>query len=241
MRYLTTAAMALVLAASAAGAGAQPSNATDGGDHASRGGAPGGQYPGGPAPAAPRAGPPAGPQSGRSIGGPPPAGGQGNASQSAHGNYHGPTVGVRGPNPYVPPSGFMVGPQGHAGVYGAGAHPGVFNGPGRGGVPGANHPLRGRDSGRAWYNPGVTPPHFTAQRRFHADWSYRPYGWYARSWVYGDFLPAGWFGQAYYLDWNGFGLPAPPIGCEWVREGNDALLVDAWSGQVLSVDYGVFW
>jgi len=233
MKYLTTAAMALVLAASAAGANAQPNNATDGGDHASHGGAPAGQNHGGPPPAAPRAGPPAGPQSGRSIGGPPPAAGQG-----AHGNYHGPTVGVRGPNPYVPPSGFVVGPQGRTGVYGAGAHPGVFAGRG---VPGANHPLRARDSGRGWYNPGGTPQRFNAQRRFHAEWVNRPHGWYARSWGYGDFLPFGWFDPAFYLDWNGFGLPAPPIGCEWVRQGNDALLVDTWSGQVLSVDYGVFW
>jgi len=237
MKYLTTAALALVLAVSAAGANAQPTNSTNGGDHAGHGGASGGQSHGGPQPAAPRAGQPAGVQSGRSIA--PPAG-QSNANQGTHGNYHGPTAGVRGPGTYVPPSGFMVGPQGHAGVFGAGAHPGVFNGPGRGGVPGADHAQRARDSGRTWYNPSATPHRFSAQRSFHADWGQRPSGWYARSWSYGDFLPLGWFDQPYYLDWSDFGLPPPPIGCEWVREGNDALLVDVWTGQVLSVDYGVF-
>jgi hypothetical protein len=64
---------------------------------------------------------------------------------------------------------------------------------------------------------------------------------YARRWSYGDYLPGGWYGSSYYLNAGQFGLPYPPIGCEWVRVGNDALLVDVWSGQVLSVFYGLFW
>lgn len=62
-----------------------------------------------------------------------------------------------------------------------------------------------------------------------------------RSWSYGDRLPWGWFGASYYLNWGAYGLPLPPIGCEWVRVGSDALLVDIWSGEVLSVYYGLFW
>jgi Ni/Co efflux regulator RcnB len=62
-----------------------------------------------------------------------------------------------------------------------------------------------------------------------------------RSWSFGDYLPGGWYGSSYYLNAWQYGLPYPPIGCEWVRVGNDALLVDVWSGQVLSVYYGLFW
>ena len=36
-------------------------------------------------------------------------------------------------------------------------------------------------------------------------------------------------------------MPYPPIGCEWVRVGNDALLVDIWTGRVVAVYYGLFW
>jgi hypothetical protein len=36
-------------------------------------------------------------------------------------------------------------------------------------------------------------------------------------------------------------LPARRSGCEWVREGSDAVLVNIWTGEVLSVASGVFW
>jgi len=60
-------------------------------------------------------------------------------------------------------------------------------------------------------------------------------------WSFGDYLPGGWYTNNYYLDWWAYGLPQPPIGCEWVRVGDDALLVDIWSGEVLSVYYNLFW
>ena len=60
-------------------------------------------------------------------------------------------------------------------------------------------------------------------------------------WSFGDYLPGGWYGQSYYLDAYEYGLPYPPAGCEWVRVGDDAILVDVWSGQVLSVMYDLFW
>jgi Ni/Co efflux regulator RcnB len=107
-------------------------------------------------------------------------------------------------------------------------------------MPG-NHELRDRDQGRVWYNARVFPQVFHAGQRYH----YRPYifpsGWYFRAWLYGDYLPDGWYGPDYYLDWSYFDLPPPPIGCEWVREGNDALLVDVWTGEVLSVSHDMFW
>jgi len=81
---------------------------------------------------------------------------------------------------------------------------------------------------------------YQAQRRFQ-DGGYRyPRGWYARRWAYGEYLPQAWFGQDYWLDFGTYDLAPPPYGAEWVRVGNDALLIDISSGQVLSVEYGLF-
>jgi len=41
--------------------------------------------------------------------------------------------------------------------------------------------------------------------------------------------------------WRRTSAGLPPVGCEWVRVGSDALLVDIWTGEVLSVEYGLFW
>lgn len=103
------------------------------------------------------------------------------------------------------------------------------------------HGLRGRDQGRGWYQAGEYRQHFQAERRFRVGFFARPSGWYYRSWGYGMFLPWGWFAPEYYLDWQDYGLPPPPIGCEWVREGPDAVLVDIWTGEVLSVYSGLFY
>jgi len=103
------------------------------------------------------------------------------------------------------------------------------------------HSLRGRDQGRVWFSFNHFPHEEFAHHRFHVTrWVYPP-GWYFREWAFGDFLPWGWYAPAYYLDWGYYGLPAPPIGCEWIREGHDALLIDVWTGEVLSVWRDVFW
>jgi Ni/Co efflux regulator RcnB len=113
---------------------------------------------------------------------------------------------------------------------------------GRGGFGFENHALRGRDQGRGWYNGGAFAHQYRAERRFHFG-GYRSYprGWYARSWSFGDILPFGWYQPDFYLDWAEYGLPPPPVGCEWIAEGSDAVLVDVWTGEVLSVYRGIFW
>lgn len=275
MKHLTTAALALALAAGAAAARAdQP-------DHPS--GRQGGQHAVGQAPQgaqgqhtaatgahgpqtfnrggqtfAPRAGAPGGPQGGHGFSGQ-PGGGQGHVNEQFHGNYqgfHGNSQGgfngqaagaggqnyrgySRGPGGYAGQGGYQGGQSGHF-HSGAGNASG-FSGGVRGGVPGGGHQLRGRDQGRTWYHQGAMAQQFHAQRRFHADFYNRPHGWYARRWGFGEFLPWGWFAPSYYLDYEDYDLPVPPIGCEWVREGPDAVLVNVWTGEVLSVDYGVFW
>jgi Ni/Co efflux regulator RcnB len=105
-----------------------------------------------------------------------------------------------------------------------------------------NHAPRGRDQGRVGYSANVYSRQYHAERQFRFG-GYRSYpsGWAWRSWSYGQFLPFGWFAPQYYLSWDDYGLPQPPVGCEWVAEGPDAVLVDVWTGQVLSVYSGVFY
>ncbi|MDR6627184.1 RcnB family protein [Caulobacter segnis] len=100
---------------------------------------------------------------------------------------------------------------------------------------------RDRDRGRPHYDRYSYRPSYRAPQRYRAPVYAYPRGWYARPWAFGDRLPGGWYGSSYYLDAWRYGLPQPPIGCEWVRVGDDAILVDVWSGQVLSVWRDLFW
>jgi hypothetical protein len=82
----------------------------------------------------------------------------------------------------------------------------------------------------------------TAQIRYH----YRPYepphGYYYRRWAYGQIFPTIFWTQNYWLtDYYTFGLDNPPYGYVWVRYGPDALLVNVYDGQILSVEYNVFY
>ena len=50
------------------------------------------------------------------------------------------------------------------------------------------------------------------------------------------------FGPSYRLnDWWSYGLPWPPPGYDWVRIGDDALLIDRFSGRVVQVVRNLFW
>ena len=82
----------------------------------------------------------------------------------------------------------------------------------------------------------------TATRRFHAAAYVRPSGWYAHRWTFGEVLPAFFFVRTYWiLDWSDFGLDFPPPGTVWVRVGDDALLIDEFTGEVIIVEYGIFY
>lgn len=81
-----------------------------------------------------------------------------------------------------------------------------------------------------------------AHRKYHRGAYHRPHGWYYRRWSYGQILPFIFFSQNYWLnDWYDYGLPVPPYGYEWVRYGDDAILVDVRTGMILQVMYGVFY
>ncbi len=112
----------------------------------------------------------------------------------------------------------------------------------------ANNYRRGNSNrwqGNTWHGSNgitITGRNFTAQQRFHVGTYRRPHGWYYRRWSYGDFLPAAFFVSTYWLtDYLAFGLEPPPPGLVWVRYGDDALLVDRYSGEVVQVEYGVFY
>jgi Ni/Co efflux regulator RcnB len=83
---------------------------------------------------------------------------------------------------------------------------------------------------------------FSAPQRFHAPSYRRPSGWYYRRWTFGEFLPPVFWGQQYWLsDWGTYDLPPPPPGATWVRYGDDALLIDRYTGEIITVEYGVFY
>ena len=108
------------------------------------------------------------------------------------------------------------------------------------------------------YQPGHQPPQWSQynhnfdprpfQWNQYADHSYRgqpyqpPRGWYERRWAYGQILPAPFWARNYWLvNYWGFGLVDPPYGYVWVRYGNDALMVNIITGQILGSVYWLFY
>ena len=81
-----------------------------------------------------------------------------------------------------------------------------------------------------------------SSHRFH-NGDYRvPAGYQTRHWGYGERLPRGYFASDYWIgDFLMFGLFAPPTDLVWVRVGDDALLVDRYSGDIVQVRYDVFY
>jgi len=73
--------------------------------------------------------------------------------------------------------------------------------------------------------------------------SYRaPQGYQYRHWSYGERLPRGYYVRNYWIaNFMMFGLFAPPSDLVWVRVGDDALLIDRDSGEIVQVRYGVFY
>lgn len=103
---------------------------------------------------------------------------------------------------------------------------------------------RDRDRNRPRYDQRRYPHYVTPQQRYR--WigpSYRlPPSFYSFRWQWGQTLPWDWYTPNYYLnDYYAYGLPMPPIGCEWVRVGDDAILVDVFTGRIYQVVYNLFW
>ena len=99
------------------------------------------------------------------------------------------------------------------------------------------------DRGRPHWQQGRYPPIYRSQNRYRYSGYYRPQsGFYSHNWGFGEFLPRGWYGSDYRLnDWWSYSLPYPPLGYDWVRVGNDALLIDQFTGRVVQVVRSLFW
>jgi Ni/Co efflux regulator RcnB len=96
---------------------------------------------------------------------------------------------------------------------------------------------RGRHDGFDAFRHIGRSPH-----QYHYGSYRRPHGWYYRNWVLGDILPTLFFSRDYWLnDYYDFGLVSPPPGTMWVRYGDDALLIDRNTGEVIRVVRGVFY
>ena len=81
-----------------------------------------------------------------------------------------------------------------------------------------------------------------ASHRFHVGAYQAPAGYRARHWSHGQRLPGFLFARNFWLlNYAAYALFPPPPGLVWVRVGADALLIDQFTGEIIQVDYGVFY
>ena len=81
-----------------------------------------------------------------------------------------------------------------------------------------------------------------SSHRYHAGSYRQPYGYHSRRWSYGQRLPTLYFVSDYWItDYLDYALFAPSDGLVWVRVGDDALLIDRYNGEIIRVEYGVFY
>jgi len=114
---------------------------------------------------------------------------------------------------------------------------------------------RWRDNhGRYWYNERSWYDHYRAdhfryrdgryfsRQRFSIGFYYAPWGYSPRFWLRDWWLPISYYDDRYVIyDFWRFELYEPPYGCRWIRVGNDALLVDRFTGDVVDVVYDLYW
>lgn len=100
------------------------------------------------------------------------------------------------------------------------------------------HDNRGSWQGR-FNRRNVTAQHHYRYRGNAWRW---PSGHSYRRWTYGMTLPSLFWASNYWIsDYSNYGLAYPPPGTVWVRYGNDAILIDRYSGEILEVVYGQFY
>jgi Ni/Co efflux regulator RcnB len=55
-------------------------------------------------------------------------------------------------------------------------------------------------------------------------------------------VPSVFLASLYFLsNYTLYGLEPPPPGYVWIREGSDAVLVDRYTGEVIQVEYDIFY
>jgi Ni/Co efflux regulator RcnB len=140
----------------------------------------------------------------------------------------------------------------HASTHGRGAYGGMEHAGTAATSGGPQHYARdARGFGKRPSNANSRPRNFdrgsyqrnaNASARFHYGSYNAPRGYHYQRWTYGEYLPSTYWARDYWLaSWWMFDLAIPPYGYEWVRYGDDALLVNVDTGQILQVDYGVFY
>jgi len=83
---------------------------------------------------------------------------------------------------------------------------------------------------------------YYARQRFSIGFYSAPWGYRTRLWSYGDRLPMAYYDGRYVIDnYYDYDLYEPPFATEWVRVGNDVLLIDLQDGEVLDVIADLFW
>ena len=177
---------------------------------------------------------------GGNRGAPPPRGPQGGGH---------PQPGAMGGAPHGPPPPAGAGVQAHVAVGGGGA-------PGYRGDPRGD--WHGGDAHRGDWHGGAAV-HGGGHFDWHGDSRFNGYGgvhvgfyfapgrgyyhvpqqWYGHHWGRGEFLPRFFFSYRIY-DPDYYDLPYPPYGCAWMFVGEDAVLVNLDTGEVIDVIYGVF-
>ena len=161
---------------------------------------------------------------------------QSDQSPRSHAGRGGGSTGGQGGRQGGSTNGGQSGRQGGGTYGGQGRHQGGGTYGGQSGRQGGAH--GGHDGFR---RPDGFDPNGYSQHRFQQNPYHRPPGWINRRWRQGEFMPQIFWGQQYWLgDWRLFDLYAPPFGCICFRYGDDAVLIDERSGEVLDVIYGVF-
>jgi Ni/Co efflux regulator RcnB len=176
------------------------------------------------------------------------------AEDDHHKDQHPQGAPPKGPPPAAPTHGAGGPPPRHTGgpaMTGPDHNPNTRGGPNRNSnmmMGGPNHGggnntmmMSGHGATHQNFDRHTYQRNFNAPRHYHVGTYVRPNGWYYRRWTYGQVLPALFWSQNYWLsDYFDYGLADPPPGFVWVRYGDDALLVDQNSGEVLQVEYSVF-
>jgi Ni/Co efflux regulator RcnB len=82
----------------------------------------------------------------------------------------------------------------------------------------------------------------TTIRHYHAGAFVAPNGYPYTRYELGARMPAVLLGDDSLVltGYSTYALTAPPFGLTWIRVGNDALLVDRKTGEVVETDYGLF-
>ena len=67
-------------------------------------------------------------------------------------------------------------------------------------------------------------------------------GWSRHAWRRGEWLPSAFISPYYFIDdFYDYDLWQPDYGFQWIRVGQDAILVNLASGQVVDVVPGVYY